>query len=291
MVRIGLMAWDIGGSDLVGLARAAEVGGFDAVWLGERTVLPIGYRSRHPASEVTAPIAAPATSDMQLVDSTVALGAVASATSHLRIGTGISILPLRHPIHSALAAATLADLSRGRFMFGIGAGWLEEEFEILDVPFAKRYRRLRESIEIMRAAWAGGPFEYHGECFSFEPCQITRSAVQVPLIMGGNTPKALDRAALLGDGWISSRTPTFDEAVAARQRLLALRETHGLTQPFHCYVRVPAAERTLVSQYEAAGFEDLIVRANQLWPSSGTIEEKTEMFLAATQAVALEQGS
>ena len=108
----------------------------------------------------------------------MALGAVAGATTRLRLATGIYILPLRHPLITARSAATLQNASGGRLLLGIGAGWLVEEFAALDVPFDERYGRLVETIEIIRAAWAGGPFDYHGKYFSFDPIQLTSRPVR-----------------------------------------------------------------------------------------------------------------
>ena len=221
-MSVGISVYDMTASDVRELAVAADAAGFDAVWLGEHVVLPVDYSSEHPTAgtggheHITGPIVDP---DTELLDPWVALGAVAGATTQLRLATGIYILPLRHPLITARSAATLQNVSGGRLLLGIGAGWLVEEFAALDVPFDERYGRLVETIEIIRAAWAGGPFDYHGKYFSFDPIQLTSRPVDVPLIMGGNTPPALKRAALLGDGWFSSGTPNFDDARRLRDTL------------------------------------------------------------------------
>ena len=214
------------------LAVAADEAGFDAVWLGEHVVLPVGYSSEHPTAgtggheHIAGPIVDPGT---ELLDPWVALGAVAGATTKLRLATGNYILPLRHPLITARSAATLQAASGGRLLLGIGAGWLVEEFAALGVPFDERYGRLVETIEIIRAAWAGGPFDYHGKYFSFDPIQLTSRPVHVPLIMGGNTPPALKRAGLLGDGWFSSGTPSFDDARRLRDGMLRAARATGST--------------------------------------------------------------
>jgi alkanesulfonate monooxygenase SsuD/methylene tetrahydromethanopterin reductase-like flavin-dependent oxidoreductase (luciferase family) len=172
-------------------------------------------------------------------------------------------------------------------MLGVGNGWLEEEFAILDVPFRLRHRRVKEAIEIIRTAWAGGPFEYHGEFYSFGQCQLTRDPIYVPLILGGNTRRALERAALLGDGWISSRTPSFEDAVDLRQTLLAVRDENGLDAPFRCYCRIARADADSLARYEEAGFEDVIVRADELWPSRGEKQEKLKHFRTAVRELGI----
>lgn len=289
-VNVGLSVYDLAVSDMLELALAAEEAGFDAIWLGEHVLLPVGYASEHPSHQVDAhdhiagPIVSP---DTELVDPMVALAAVAGATHRIRLATGIYILPLRHPLVTARAAATLHEASCGRFLLGVGAGWLEEEFDALDVPFAERGSRLAESIEVMRAAWGGRPYEHRGTHFSFDPVQTTRRPVAVPLVLGGNTPAALRRAATVGDGWFSSGTPDFDRAVELVATLRALRADLGLTTPYRCYVRVPSSDPELLADYAAAGIDDVVVWADQLWPATGALASKRRAFAGAAAAIGL----
>ena len=134
----------------------------------------------------------------ELLDPWVFLGAVAAATKRLRLATGMYIAPLRHPLITARAAATLHEVSDGRFMLGVGAGWLREEFAALDVPFDERGSRLDETIEILRMGWRGGPFEFHGTHFDLGPVQVSPRPMAIPLVLGGNTGPALRRAAVCG---------------------------------------------------------------------------------------------
>jgi probable F420-dependent oxidoreductase len=287
-VTLSLSVYDITAPDLLDLARAADDAGFDSLWLGEHLVLPVGYESEHPTQRASShehikgPIISP---DTELVDPMVALAAAAGATTRLRLATGIYILPLRHPLVTARAAATLQEASGGRFLLGVGAGWLEEEFTALGVPFEERRSRVNESIEVMRAAWAGGPFDHHGKHFPVERIQLSRRPVDVPLILGGNTTKSLRRAARLGDGWFSSGTPDLSDAVDYVEELRAARAELGDPSPFRCYVRVPAADPELFTRYRDAGIDDLVVWADQLWPASGTPEEKRQAFAAAASEI------
>ena len=157
----------------------------------------------------------------------VALGAVAGATTRIGLATGMYILPLRHPLAVARATCTLQEVSGGRFRLGIGAGWLREEFVALDVPFESRGARLEEAVEVVRRAWRGGPFAYRGDHFAFDEVQITPRPTPVPLVLGGNSPRALRRAATLGDGWFSSGTPSLPEAIRMRDELSRLRDQTG----------------------------------------------------------------
>jgi len=204
-MKIGLTAYDLHAAELVELGRAADEAGFDSLWLGEHIVLPFGYQTEHPTKEQpgvqhhTGPIVSP---DTELVDPLINLGAVAGATQRIKLATGIYLLPLRHPLVIARAACTMQEVSGGRFVFGVGFGWLEDEFTALDIPFKQRVSRFEETIEIMRAAWASGEVKHEGRHFTISGVQVTKRITDVPLMLGGNTDKALDRAARLGDGWL-----------------------------------------------------------------------------------------
>ncbi len=189
-LRIGLSAYDISAAELVRLAVAADEFGFDSLWLGEHIVLPLDYESDHPTTGDTAhqhhtgPIVDPSTT---LIDPLVALAACAAATSRLRLATGIFILPLRHPLITARMTITLQNAADGRFLLGVGSGWLREEFDALDVPFDDRAGRMDETIAILRDAWSARQFSHDGPLFSFDRVQVTAQPVDVPLILGGNT--------------------------------------------------------------------------------------------------------
>jgi probable F420-dependent oxidoreductase len=289
-VNIGLSVYDMPAPDLLELALAADEAGIDTLWLGEHVVLPVGYASEHPThgadahDHIAGPIVSP---DTELVDPLVALAAAAGATRRIRLATGIYVMPLRHPLVTARASATLHEASGGRFVLGVGAGWLEEEFAALGVPFEQRAERLRESVDVLRAAWGGGPFEHRGTHFSFGPVQVSRRPVGVPIVLGGNTPAALRRAAMLGDGWFSSGTPDFEHAVELVTTVRALRSQLDLTTPYRCYVRVPSSEPDLLARYAAAGIDDVVVWADQLWPATGTPASKREALAEAAASIGL----
>ena len=283
---VGLSVYDTSAAELLELAVAADEAGFDALWLGEHVVLPVDYTTEHPTdgehehAHITGPIVHPET---ELVDPLVVLAAVAGATTHLRVATGIYLLPLRHPLLTARAAVTLQEASSGRFLLGVGAGWLEEEFAAIGVPFGERRSRLDEAIDVLRAAWAGGPFEHHGPHFCFGRVQVSRRPVDVPLVLGGNGLAARRRAASIGDGWFASGTPDFDDAVG----MVAELRGHRPEPEFRCYVRVADAEPATIARYVDAGLHDVVVWADQLWPPTGTVDEKRAAFLAAAARLGL----
>ena len=229
-LRIGLSAYDISATELVRLAAAADEAGFESLWLGEHIVLPSDYGSEHPTTGDTAhqhhtgPIVDPST---KLLDPLVALAACASVTTQLRLATGIFILPLRHPLLTARMTLTLQDVAGGRFLLGVGSGWLEEEFDALAVPFDDRAARMDETLAILRRAWSGEVFSHDGPLFAFGNVQVSPEPVDVPLILGGNSERALRRAATAGDGWFSSGTPSIEDAVRLRDRVIELRDATG----------------------------------------------------------------
>ncbi|MET0909578.1 MAG: TIGR03619 family F420-dependent LLM class oxidoreductase [Ilumatobacteraceae bacterium] len=287
-MEIGLSVYDIDPVELVALARSAEEAGFGTIWLGEHVVLPVDYRTEHPTTGTNvneshrAKIIDP---DTKLLDPLIAFGAVAAVTTRIRLATGIYLLPLRHPLAVARMTLTLQGLAAGRFMLGVGSGWLEEEFDALGVPFAERGARFDESITVLRAAWAGGEIDGGGPHYPFPRVLATEEAVRVPLVLGGNTDRALRRAARLADGWFSSGNPTFDEAVRLRARLGELCADAGREQPLPVYVRMAGRDPEALARYAAAGFEHVTVWANQLWPDDGDLGSKRDRFLDAAAAV------
>ena len=282
-MKIGVSVYNVTGATLLDIAGAAEQAGFDSLWLGEHLVLPFGYSATHPTREgLDAPddthfprIVDP---DTELLDPWVALSAAAARTSRIRLATGIYILPLRHPLLTARSAASLAELSGGRFMLGVGSGWLREEFEALDVPFAERGSRYEEILEVLRLAFQGGIFEYTGRHFHFPPVQVSPRPIDVSIVLGGNSDRALRRAARVADAWFASGTPTFDEAVRLRDRLEVLRRECGRADPIEAYFRMPAFDPSALTNYAAAGIDNVLFWAQDLCPTG--VDDRWSAFRA-----------
>ena len=276
-MKVGLSVYNISAADLVDLAVAADELGFESLWLGEHIVLPLDYGSEHPTTGATAhrhhsgPIVDPSTI---LVDPLVALSAAAAATKRIKLATGIYLLPLRPPLITARMTATLHDVARGRFLLGVGSGWLEEEFDAIGVPFAERGSRYEEAIEILRLAWSGEPFRFEGRHFRNGLVQLSEAPVAVSLILGGNTERALRRAALKADGWFASGTPAFADAVRWRDRLVQLRNENGGSGEFPVWVRVPKPDPDDIARYRQAGLDRVLVWADQVWPATGDLASK-----------------
>jgi alkanesulfonate monooxygenase SsuD/methylene tetrahydromethanopterin reductase-like flavin-dependent oxidoreductase (luciferase family) len=186
---------------------------------------------------------------------------------------------LRHPLVVARMTLTLQDIAGGRFMLGVGSGWLEEEFAALGVPFAERRGRFDEALAVLRAAWAGGEVSFAGQHVAFERVLVTAEPVPVPLILGGNSEPALRRAAGVADGWLSSGNPTFDEAVRLRAHLEQLADAAGRCVPV--YMRMAGRDRSDLARYRARGFDHVTVWAHELWPAQGDMASKEARFAVA----------
>jgi probable F420-dependent oxidoreductase len=206
--------------ELLELARAAEGAGFEAVAVSDHVVHPRKIATPYPYTADGAPRWQPFT---PWPDPWVAIGAMAAVTERLRFLTSIYVLPLRNPFAVAKAVGTAAVLSRNRVILGVGAGWMREEFALLEQPFEGRGRRMDEMIEVLRRLWAGGFVEHRGECYAFDPLEMSPVPSEpVPIFVGGLSPAALRRAARRGDGWVSDLHTTEElraiVATLARQR-------------------------------------------------------------------------
>ena len=290
-MQIGLTAYDVPARELLDLAAAADTAGFSSLWLGEHVVLPIGYSTEHPTKvqpgeqHHTGPIVSP---DTELVDPLVQLGAAAAVTTAITLATGIFILPLRHPLAVARSACTVHELAGGRFRFGVGFGWLKEEFDVLDVPFAERVTRFEEALDVLRAAWRSGEVNHEGRHFTVSGVQVTPHVTDIPLMLGGNTDRALRRAARLGDGWFSSGTPPIEESKRLRAELQRLRaESERADDPFALVFRIEGADPATVRRYAAEGFDEVLIWTDRVWPASGPLEAKREAMFAAAESLGI----
>ena len=263
-MRIGLSAYGVPAGEVVALAAAADEHGFDSLWLGEHVLLPVGYASEHPGAASPQHHRGPIVEDSTvLVDPLVTLAAATQRTERLLLATGIYLVGLRHPLAVARMTMTLQQLAGGRFVLGVGSGWLREEFDALDVAFDERGRRLDRAIEVLRQAWSGEPFDHDGVVVRMAP-----ERVDIPLVLGGNSDIALRRAVRSADGWFSSGTPPFEEAVRLRGRIGELSDDAGRPSPLRCWFRVAAVEE--LARYEDAGFDDVVLWADQLWPGDAS---------------------
>lgn len=181
--------------------KHAEAVGIESLWTVEHVAVPANYQSAYPYSKDGR---MPGTEDAPIPDPLIWLATVAGMTKTIKLGTGILILPQRHPIYVAKEVATLDQMSGGRAILGVGIGWMEEEFSALDIPFKKRVSRTEESISAIRALWQKGPCSFDGAHFQWPALESNpkpRQANGVPIIIGGHVPAAARRAARFGDGF------------------------------------------------------------------------------------------
>ena len=194
------------------MCRTAEAAGFDSVWGGEHVVRPDRIESPYPYTEDGV---MPGEDDTLIPDPLIWLAYVAAAAPTLRLGTCILIVPQHNPVVLAKELATLDHLSGGRLELGLGVGWMREEFEVLGIPWERRGARNDEYVAAMQALWAGPHAEYHGEFVDFEPATCSPRPVHgsIPILVGGDTPAAIRRAARMADGYFPGST---DPGVLAR---------------------------------------------------------------------------
>ncbi|MDC0996487.1 MAG: LLM class F420-dependent oxidoreductase [Pseudomonadales bacterium] len=183
-------------------AAMVEKLGYDSFWVPEHVLFFPEYESKYPYSEDGRIQGDP----RSLLDPLTALTYVAANTSKIRLGTGICLVPQRNPVYTAKQVADLDYLSGGRVDFGIGIGWLKEEFNALGVPWTDRAGRTEECIGVMKTLWCDELSSYQGKYFSFEAAYQNPKPVQrphPPLIFGGESRAALRRVATLGQGWFT----------------------------------------------------------------------------------------
>jgi probable F420-dependent oxidoreductase len=181
------------------LARALEERGFESLWVPEHTHIPSSRKTSYPASGGLVQ------AYYELMDPFLALNTAATTTTRLKLGTGIALVIQRDVIVTAKLVSTIDHLSDGRFLFGVGNGWNQDEIENHGTMFKTRHKLARERIEAMKAIWTEEEPEYHGEFVNFDkmkqwpkPCQKPHP----PIIVGGAFPHAARRAIRYGDGWI-----------------------------------------------------------------------------------------
>lgn len=240
------------------LVRHAESGGFEAFWLGDHVVTPIKVRSLYPYSPTGAAPYGPST---PVADVWVTVGFLAAHSTKIKLGPGVLVLPLRNPIIAARAALTAQNLSNGRILFGFGAGWLEEEFAVLGEVFSNRASRLDEMLIVMKQLWTGQPTSFSGRWFEFPEVQMSPAPlIPIPLISGGVSRAALERAALLADGWLGP-TCSLAESIEYRDRLIDLLKRAGRDVPrFQFFARIgDPLVRDAVMRYQDAGFDHLVI--------------------------------
>ena len=240
------------------LARKAEEVGFDSFWLPEHPIIPVNTDSKYGGTpDGSIP---PQMADMG--DPFIGLAMASATTSRIKLGTSICLVPEHSPLVQAKQIAALDHHSGGRFIFGIGAGWLREETEVMGGDFDHRWTQTREAIEVMKALWTQDEAEHHGRYYDFPAMKVFPKPAQKPhppVFLGGNARNVLRRVVAYGDGWFPVRVSPED-VQTARATLDELAESAG-RDPKSIQISVYGiADRDTMNRMEEAG-ADMVVSA------------------------------
>jgi probable F420-dependent oxidoreductase len=240
------------------MAKKAEDLGFESIWYAEHAAVPVHSDSPFPATGGEIPW-----TYSHFTDPYIALARASGVTTKIKLGTGITLVPERNPLLLAKEIATLDRYSGGRFLFGIGTGWLKEETEMMGGDFEHRWTQTREAIEVMKELWTKEEAEYHGRYFDFPLVRSYPKPAQKPyppIILGGMAKNVLRRVVTHADGWLPNRV-TPAEVEESRKKLDAMaaeagRDPKSIT--ISVYGQLP--ERDIVHSLLNAGADRVVVR-------------------------------
>tara|TARA_B100000446_G_scaffold113973_1_gene106351 strand:+ start:290 stop:1126 length:837 start_codon:yes stop_codon:yes gene_type:complete len=244
------------GHNVVDVARDAEQRGFESLWLPEHTHIPVSRKTPY-AGGVELP-----KEYAHTLDPFVALAAVATATKHIRLATGISLLIERDTITMAKTLATLDLLSNGRAILGVGGGWNREEAEHHGVEWSQRFQKLEEQITAIKVIWANEEASFHGEHVRFDPIWSWPKPIQrphPPILLGGETDHTLRRVIKYCDGWLPrARDPEI--IVRGIARLNELAEEAGRDpESISVNVFAPRPDAELIDRFKGMGVARIVL--------------------------------
>ncbi len=244
--------------DVAELARQAEAVGFESLWLPEHPVMPVHTTSRyHGTADGSIP---EYMTDM--VDPYIALSRASAVTQNLKLGTSITLIPERNPLLLAKQISSLDLFSGGRFILGVGAGWLREETEIMGGDFDHRWTQTREAVLVMKELWTREEAEFHGSYFDFPPVRCYPKPVQKPhppVFLGGAAKNVFRRVVGWADGWLPAG-PSVEQIRAGRATLDELADAAG-RDPSSIQITAFAvpSDRDLLNRLAEAGADRAIV--------------------------------
>ncbi len=225
-MKIGVFEFCIDRSvDPAIIAKRAEELGFGSYWVPEHAIIPVKTSSPYPASED----GIIPDEYGRITDPFVSLARASAVTKTIELGTGICLIPERNPLELAKEVATLDHFSGGRFIFGIGAGWLREETEIMGGDFDHRWGQTKDAVLAMKELWTQDEAEYHGKYYDFPAVRSFPKPARKPhppVYMGGSSKYVFKRVVEWGDGWMPVLSPVED-IQAGRQRLNEMAEQAG----------------------------------------------------------------
>ncbi len=258
--------------DIAVLARRAEELGFDSLWVPEHPVVPV--ETRDPVPDLY----------RHFPDPFVSLARASAVTERLKLGTAVCLVPEHHPLVLAKEIASLDMYSGGRFLFGVGAGWLREESEVMGADFGKRWSQTMEAIYAIKNLWAKDVSEFHGEYYDFPPVYHYPkpvSRLHPPIFLGSKPPKVFERIVADADGWIPINTMPA-EIESARATLDSLATAAG-RDPATLQIVVDdvRADRQLIADLASAGADAAVVgsRAPDLQWTLSELERAADAVL------------
>ncbi len=256
--------------------RRAEDTGLDSIWMGEHVVLFDRNTFPYPSSK-DGRIPVPEGGGM--LDVVATFGFLAAATSTIRLGTGVALVPQRNPMYTAKEMCTLDWLTDGRIDFGIGVGWNKEEVEACGYSWEDRGARCDEFLEVMRRLWTEPVVDFHGKWVNIETCRLDPKPIQkphVPIIVGGYAGAALRRAVRFGAGWYGfSRDPAGTKEMIARLDAAFAKEGKKRPPDFQIIMTPPPGMPIdAMREYEEVGVHRLVLHLGNQRP------ERTQARLA-----------
>jgi alkanesulfonate monooxygenase SsuD/methylene tetrahydromethanopterin reductase-like flavin-dependent oxidoreductase (luciferase family) len=244
------------------LAQAAEDAGYDGMVIPDSLCYPKESDSTYPFSpDHTREFL----EDKPFIEPFSLIPALGVVTERLRFITFVLKLPMRHPLLVAKQASSVAVMTNNRLALGVGSSPWPEDYELVDVPWEGRGKRMDEAMAIVRGLSAGGYFEYHGEVYDLPPIKISPTPTEpLPLLVGGHAKAALRRAAR-SDGWLHGGGDP-DDLPGLLERLGQLREEEGTAgRPFEVHViSLDAYTADGIQRLEEQGVTDVIVGFR--WP-------------------------
>jgi probable F420-dependent oxidoreductase len=292
-VRIGVSLPNVGldhGKDMVlPVAEAAERLGFDSVWVAHHVTLPYERESRYPYQHSGTEVAM--SPGMQWLDPLVTLSMCAAVTDRVRLGTSVLVLPYRNPVNLAAEVAALDVLTDGRFVLGVGAGWMKEEFRALGIDPGECGPRADEHIQVLRTLWTQDPASFDGRFTRFDGIVLATTTCTEggpPIWVGGNTDPGLRRALRHGDGWhgfevfpedmpdVNERLARIGDEVGRDPSELDLSVVRGLIPPGREEESFVPDRRMLggsaaavveeLAAYKDHGVDDVVIQVSLLAP-------------------------
>jgi probable F420-dependent oxidoreductase len=279
-MRIGMSIIGIGAGiepdAIETIAGNAERLGFGTLWSPEHIIFLKEFTSKYP---YTADGALPGPVDSPLLHPFTALAYAAAFTRRIRLATGITIVPEYNPLLLAKEIMSLDRVSRGRFMLGVGIGWLEEEFQALGIPWARRAARTSEYIAAMKAVWTQTPATFSGEFVNFKGVySMPKPARDIPIAVGGESLPALRRVAAFGNAWygynltpdqLKDKLKTLDRLLAEKKR--SRDEIEIIIHP----PKRPAPDQ--LKQYSELGVSELVLAPWGPRDAAGNIKRLEEL--------------